>query len=37
MASKGTTIHGKIIDGTLDPPIEKGAVVFEGERRTWVG
>jgi imidazolonepropionase-like amidohydrolase len=35
--ARGTTIFGKVIDGTLDPPIERGAVVFEGERLKWVG
>lgn len=34
---KGTTLYGRVIDGTLDPPIEEGAVVFEGERIVWVG
>ncbi len=33
----GTTIRGKIIDGSLNAPIEDGAVVFEGERIVWVG
>ena len=33
----GTTILGRVIDGTLNPPIEDGAVVFEDERIVWVG
>jgi imidazolonepropionase-like amidohydrolase len=35
--SIGTTIFGRVIDGSLNPPIEHGAVVFEGERIAWVG
>ena len=35
--SNGYLLKGKVIDGTLDAPIEKGAVVLEGERITWVG
>lgn len=34
---RGTTILGKVIDGSLDAPIENGAVAFEGERIVWVG
>jgi imidazolonepropionase-like amidohydrolase len=34
---RGTTILGKVIDGSLDAPIENGAVVFESERIVWVG
>lgn len=34
---QGITIFGKVIDGTLNPPIDKGAVVIEGERIKWVG
>jgi imidazolonepropionase-like amidohydrolase len=37
MASRGTTIYGRIIDGTLQPSIEKGALVIEGERIKWLG
>jgi imidazolonepropionase-like amidohydrolase len=37
MFSRGTTIYGRIIDGTLQSPVEKGAVVFEGEWIKWVG
>ncbi len=35
--SKGYVLKGKVIDGSLNPPIEKGAVVLEGERIAWVG
>jgi imidazolonepropionase-like amidohydrolase len=37
VGKRGTTILGKVIDGSLDAPIENGAVVFEGERIVWVG
>jgi imidazolonepropionase-like amidohydrolase len=33
----GTTLYGRVIDGTLSPPIERGAVVFEGDSIAWVG
>jgi len=33
----GYLIKGNVIDGTLNPPIEQGAVVIEGERIAWVG
>jgi imidazolonepropionase-like amidohydrolase len=33
----GTTIYGKVIDGTLNAPLENGAVAFKGERIEWVG
>jgi imidazolonepropionase-like amidohydrolase len=33
----GTTIYGKVIDGTLNEPRGKGAVVLVGERIAWVG
>ncbi|PKU23449.1 metal-dependent hydrolase family protein [Telmatospirillum siberiense] len=33
----GTVLLGKVIDGSLNPPIERGAVVFEGESIAWVG
>lgn len=36
-ASKGYVIKGRVIDGSLNPPIENGAVVTEGERIQWVG
>ncbi|HLS43714.1 MAG TPA: amidohydrolase family protein [Paenalcaligenes sp.] len=35
--SKGYLLKGKIIDGSLNDPIEKGAVVVDGERIAWVG
>ncbi len=34
---KGTVIYGRIIDGTLDAPIDNGAVVFENQHIVWVG
>ena len=34
---KGYLLKGKVIDGTLNAPLEKGAVVVEGERIVWVG
>jgi imidazolonepropionase-like amidohydrolase len=33
----GTTIYGKVIDGTLNEPRWKGAVALAGERIAWVG
>jgi imidazolonepropionase-like amidohydrolase len=33
----GTTIYGTVIDGTLSPPVEDGAVAFRGDRIEWVG
>ncbi|WP_407713724.1 amidohydrolase family protein [Comamonas testosteroni] len=36
-ASKGYVIKGRVIDGTLNAPIENGAVAVEGERIKWVG
>ncbi len=33
----GTTIYGKLIDGSLNGPIDDGAVVFRGHRILWVG
>ena len=33
----GTTLYGRLIDGTLNAPREDGAVAFEGERIVWVG
>ena len=36
-APKGYVLKGKLIDGTLDKPINKGAVATEGERIAWVG
>jgi imidazolonepropionase-like amidohydrolase len=32
-----TIIYGRVFDGTLNQPIEDGAVVFEGEVIAWVG
>jgi imidazolonepropionase-like amidohydrolase len=34
---KGYLLKGRVIDGTLDQPIENGALVTEGERIVWVG
>jgi imidazolonepropionase-like amidohydrolase len=34
---KGSVIYGRVIDGSLNKPVESGAVVFEGERIKWVG
>lgn len=34
---KGYLIKGKVIDGSLNAPVEKGAVVTDGERIVWVG
>ena len=33
----GTIIYGRVIDGSLNAPIENGAIVFEHERIVWVG
>jgi imidazolonepropionase-like amidohydrolase len=33
----GATIYGKVIDGTLNTPLEKGAVAFKGDRIAYVG
>jgi imidazolonepropionase-like amidohydrolase len=35
--TKGATLFGRVVDGTLNPPIEDGALVFEGEKIAWVG
>jgi len=35
--NKGYLLKGRIIDGSLNPPVENGAVVVEGERIAWVG
>lgn len=37
VAPSGTILFGKIIDGTLEPPIENGAVVFVGDTIQWSG
>jgi imidazolonepropionase-like amidohydrolase len=34
---RGYILKGRVIDGSLNPPIERGAVVVEGERIAWVG
>lgn len=34
---KGYLLKGRVIDGSLNPPIAKGAVVVHGERIQWVG
>lgn len=36
-SNKGYVIKGRVIDGTLNAPLENGAVVVEGERIKWVG
>jgi imidazolonepropionase-like amidohydrolase len=35
--TQGAVLFGQVIDGTLNPPIKDGAVVFKGERIAWVG
>lgn len=35
--SKGYVIKGRVIDGSLKPPLDNGAVAVEGQRITWVG
>jgi imidazolonepropionase-like amidohydrolase len=37
MAKSGYVLKGRVIDGTLEPPLENGAVVLEGNRIAWVG
>jgi imidazolonepropionase-like amidohydrolase len=37
IAGNGYVLKGRIIDGSLNPPIEHGAVVVEGERIAWSG
>jgi imidazolonepropionase-like amidohydrolase len=34
---RGYLLRGKVIDGSLNPPIAQGAVVTEGETIAWVG
>ena len=34
---KGYLLKGRVIDGSLNPPLENGAVVVQGERIQWVG
>ena len=36
-AKNGYLLKGRLIDGTLDAPVEDGAVVIEGQRISWVG
>jgi imidazolonepropionase-like amidohydrolase len=33
----GTTLYGKVFDGTLSEPRENAAVAFKGDRISWVG
>ena len=35
--SRGYVLKGTIVNGTLDRPLESGALVIEGERIVWVG
>lgn len=37
MGKKGYLLKGKVIDGSLNQPIARGAVVTEGEYIAWVG
>ena len=37
MSNSGYVLKGRVIDGTLEPPLENGAVVLEGNRIAWVG
>lgn len=37
MSKAGYVLKGRVIDGTLEPPLENGAVVLEGNRIAWVG
>lgn len=37
MTKKGYLLKGKVIDGTLNAPIESGIVVTEGQHIAWVG
>lgn len=37
MPASGTVLFGRILDGTLAPPVEAGAVAFSGEHIDWVG
>ena len=34
---KGYLLKGRVIDGSLNAPIERGAVVVQGDRIQWVG
>ena len=33
----GTTLYGRVIDGTLNAPIQDGALAFTGDRIAWLG
>ncbi len=35
--AEGTVIRGKVVRGSLEDPVEDGAVVVKGERIAWVG
>ena len=37
MSNSGYVLKGRVIDGTLESPVENGAVVLEGNRIAWVG
>lgn len=37
MSTKNLRIWGKVLDGTLNPPIEQGVVVTDGQLIAWVG
>src|SRR5262249_51356961 len=37
MSKSGYVLKGRVIDGTLEPPLENGAVVLEANRIAWVG
>jgi imidazolonepropionase-like amidohydrolase len=37
VTAAGIVIFGRVIDGTLDAPLEDGAVALVGERIAWVG
>lgn len=37
MLQKGYILKGRVIDGSLNAPVENGAVVVKGERIDWVG
>jgi imidazolonepropionase-like amidohydrolase len=37
MTTGGVTLYGKVIDGTLNPPLEDGAVAYRDDKIVWVG
>src|ERR1700689_4131473 len=37
MSKSGYVLKGRVIDGTLQPPLEHGSVALVGNRITWVG